>query len=508
MMMVNLSVNAKKWLAFAAVSLVTTMINLDITVANMAVAAIAKTFHAPLSQMQWVINAYMLTHVVFLIIAGRLADIFGRKSIYLIGIGLFLLASIIIIVAPNIEILIGGRAIQGIGFAFSLTLGILLVTSIFPEEQRGFALGSYMTVAGLAQALGPSIGGLILQFLNWRWIFAINIPLSLLALVFVSLLYPKNNPMSYGERIDFTGMMWLVLSLTLLAFGLNQIDQWKIFSLLCAMGGFMVLLLFYKHLKRTQHPLINFSLFKNKVYCATSIIRALHMYDRFTVLFILPLYLLNILGESPFVTGAIIFCMTITFALVSPLAGMWLDRVGFVMPTKVSLILSLMAFLIMTQLGTTLSLPLLLSALVLLGIAAPIIGSSTPALNLSVLPVKDKGVGMGAFYMLAFLGSLIGIALSGSLLAFLSEKYFYSVMVAQNFALNLFDVKELLLAVNGASGVKLLERTMPLPDYNILAPIIKSSFVYGLRIVMWINAGLVVIALYLCRWLDSKNISH
>ena len=114
---------------------------------------------------------------------------------------------------------------------------------------------------------------------------------------------------------------------------------------------------------------------------------------------------------------------------------------------------------------------------------------------------------MGAFYMLAFFGSLAGIALSGSLVAFLSERHFYSVMQAQNFALQLFNVKELLMAVHGASGISLLEHSIPKPELNILTPVIKSSFVYGLKMVMWVNAGLVFIALCLSRWLNNSKIT-
>lgn len=498
----HLTPNTQKWLAFFAISLVTTMINLDVTVANLAVAAIAKTFHASLSQMQWVINAYMLSHIIFLIIAGRLADIFGRKKIYLIGISLFLLASTIIVTAPNIMTLIAGRALQGVGFAFTLTLGIILVTAIFPENKRGFALGSYMTVAGVAQALGPSVGGVILQFLSWRWIFFINLPLSILALFFVALLCPKNEPESHGEKIDFGGMMYLGAGLTLLALGLNQIDEWGMVSVLCIVGGWVTFLFFYWHSKRVRHPLINFSLFKNRTYFLTNIIRALHMYDRFALLFIIPLYLQNILGQSPFAAGAMLFCMTATFALTSPVAGIWLDRVGFVLPTGVSLAISLTAFLLLTQLGTTLSMPLLISALILLGISAPIIGSSTPALSLSVLPAKDKGVGMGAFYMFAFFGSLAGVALSGSLLAFLGERHFYSLMVAQHLSIQPLDIKQLIAVTQGSASILSLANVTHNAE---LIAAVKSSFVYGLRAVMWVNAGLAFIALCLCSWLTMRG---
>lgn len=494
--------NTKKWLAFFAISLVATMINLDITVANLAVAAIAKTFNASLIQMQWVINVYLLSQIVFLIVAGRLADIFGKKTIYLVGIGLFLLASLIIVTAPNITVLIAGRALQGVGFAFTLTLGIILVTSIFPENQRGFALGSYMTVAGLAQALGPSVGGIILQFLNWRWIFSINLPLSVSALVFVTLLCPKGKAAASGESIDFNGTILLGTGLTLLALGLNEIGQWGISAVLCIAASFMVLVVFYRQSKRVRHPLINFSLFKNRVYTLTNVIRALNMYDRFAVLFIMPLYLQNILGESPFVTGTMIFCMTISFAVVSPFVGLWLDRAGFIFPTAVSLFLSLIGFLLLTQLNTTLSAPLLVSAFVLLGIGAPIINSSTPALSLSTLPEKDRGAGMGAFYMFAFIGSLAGVALASSLLAFLSDQRFHNLVIAKNLSAQLLSVGELSRALHGASSIQSLGN---IAGQGELVSAIKNSFVYGLRAVMWVNAGLVFIALCLCRWLPAGS---
>lgn len=497
----------QRWLAFFAISLVTIMINMDATIVNLALASISKTFQVSLSQMQWIINAYILAHVVFLIVAGRLADVFGRKKIYMIGIILFFLASIISGFSQNPLFLISGRVLQGVGFAFTLTLGILLVTTFFPKDQKGLALGSYMMVAGLAQALGPSLGGVIIELLSWRWIFFLNFPLSILAFIFVAYFCKSEKPTAPGEKVDILGFLFLGAGLALLTLSFNEMGVWGILSisfLLTMIGSFICLLAFYVKSTNTDHPLIEFNLFKNRRYLVINLIRSFYMYGWLSMLFILPLYLQNILEQSPMMTGLMIFCMTFVFGILSPVVGKSLDRFGCVWPTIFSLGLALASFLLLAHLKTTLCLPILISALVLFGISAPIIGSGSAIISLSSLPEKHTGVGMGAFYMIAFLGALIGVAISGSLISILSTHHFY--FLSQSYkAIHLKGNEELLLPIiHGARSVKQLTAIFSLSDYKLIFPMVKQSFVFALNCVMYINAGLILVSLLLSRWLFKK----
>lgn len=492
------STTNSKWLVFFAVSLVTTMINMDTTIVNLALAPIAKNLHAAFSQIQWIVNIYMLTNIAFIVLAGHLSDIIGKRTIYVGGIIIFSLASILAGLATEPWILIFARGLQGIGFACTLTLGIVIVTSIFPSEKMGFALGSYMTVAGLAQALGPILGGTIIQYFGWRFIFLINAPMGALAVIFVLIFYRTKTIALPNKKIDWFGTGLFCMGLSLSVSALNELGSWGlaswIFWSMLLLGMFFILVLYLRE-KHTIIPAINFSLFKNKVYCGVTIIRALYMYGWATMLFILPLYLQNCIGYSPFISGLALFSMTLVFGLLSPIAGLWIDKVGYFIPICLATILSIAAFLFLAQLNITLSISCLITALIFFGISAPIMGSANAVACMVNLPAEHKGMGMGILYMMAFLGGALGVALSGSLLSLCSAHYFQEIVTQQGLSLTNAQLIHLYNVANGSHNM----------NHEALAPILKNSFVHGLSIIMYLCSALSLVALFICFYLSRCN---
>lgn len=500
--------NSYPWMIFAAVNIVAIMINLDMTVVNLALVTIAKQLHASLKQMQWIINGYMLANITLIVVVGKIADIISKKHVYLSGIVIFAVASLLAALSTTPQALICARILQGVGFASTLTLGIIIITDTFPSKRLGFILSCYMTVAGLSQALGPTIGGAILEYMHWQWIFLINIPLGLLATTLILVFYkcdtPSPNKYPSNKQLSFIDIIILGSGLLLLTVSLNQFGTWGldskkfIFSVLSSLG---ILIFFYWKEKKSASPLLDFSLFHKKNYLLINIIRFIYMYCWISILFTLPLYLQNIIGLNPLHTGLLLFCMTIMFAATSPIAAMLLDKVGFKKATFFALVLSLISCALFANLGPTLSPVILITSLIIFGISAPIMGSASAAIALNTLSAENKGMGMGVFYTLVFFGVTVGTGFSGSIINLVSHHYFLLLKTTTH--LNLANHQTLILRhiINGSHS--LLNNSHLFSSHQIkqLTPLIHKSFIYGFSTVMWINAGLSVISLWLCSLL-------
>lgn len=497
-----------RWLVFFAVGVVALMINLDISVVNLALASIAKDFHTTMAQMQWIVNIYMLTNIIFIIFAGKLADVLTKKPVYLWGIAIFLCGSVLAGFSFNQWMLIFARAVQGVGFAFTLTLGILIVTFAFPENRRGFILGCYMTVAGLSQAIGPTVGGIVLHYFSWRFLFLFNVPLSILALVLIAKFFTKESRVMSGKGICYSDLILLSIALSVLIFSLNKLGDWGFCSVAfisMLVGGLLLLMFFYLKEKQSVQPLVNFKIFSIRNYLVVNIARFIYMYGWISILFCLPLFLQNVEGKDAMFTGLLLFCMTALFGLLSPIVGLWLDKVGYKTPLLISVLLSGVSFILFANLHTDFLLLSLVVGFVLFGISSPIMGSASAGIVLKSLPIESIGVGMGMFYTLAFFGSTIGVSLSGSLINLLSVHHFEQIISSSNYYLLPIQINYLQHVVNGVNSINAYAKYFSLQQMAVLKPVISSSFLFGLSTVMWINATLSLFSAILCYFLINKE---
>lgn len=489
-----------KWLIFFAVSVMTVMSCLDVTITNLALAPIAKNLHASMSQIQWVTNIYLLVSVIVLVFSGRLADIIGRRFIYVSGVIIFTLASIMAGFAVNQYVLIVARGLQGMGFGCALTLGVVIVTSVFPRQKRGMVLGNYVAVVGFAQAIGPTVGGIILQYLNWRWIFFINIPLGVLSVYLTLAFYHKTLPEAAGEAIDFLGFILLGTGLFTLVFALNEMGDWGIHSIkfiTIVIIAFIAFVLFYFKEKKTQFPLIDFNLFRSTAYTSITVIRGLYTFGWMSILFVLPLYMQNILQFSPLMTGLLLLFMTVILGVLSIFVGRWLDLVGFRKPAILSVSLALITFILFANLRATLSLPLLVIGLVLYGFSAAIQVPSSIGIAMDTLPQDRLGVGMGAFYTASLLGCAIGVAVTGSLLELMSARHVFRDLAHNGIKLSAQKINLLQHIANGAHSVSGIVDNFAQQQVAVLTAIAKNSFIYGLSITMYVCAALIIISIIL-----------
>jgi EmrB/QacA subfamily drug resistance transporter len=334
------------WLVLLVLTTGFFMILLDTTIVNVAIPAMSTGLNATLDQILWVINAYLLVYTVLLITAGRLGDLFGQRNLFAIGLFVFTVASALCGLAQNSEQLIAARILQGTGGALLTPQTLAIITSIFPPERRGTAFGIWGGVAGLATLAGPTLGGAIITYIDWRWIFYINVPIGILALVATFLIVPDLRP---GRRHgwDVVGIILATGGLFAIVFGLiegqkyswGQIDSYGITIPEVIGAGAALIVVFLLWERRQTEPLLPLNLFANRNFAVANWIAAAISFGMLSMFLPFTIYLQSARGFSALVAGLTMAPMSLTSMFIAPFAGRFADKVGgkYILMTGISL---------------------------------------------------------------------------------------------------------------------------------------------------------------------------
>ena len=313
----------RKWFSLGAVSFGLFMIMLDNTVVNVALPAIQRDLGADLSELQWVVTGYALTFAALMLIGGKVADAYGRRRIFVLGIAVFTLASLWCGLAESGDMLIAARVVQGAGAALMNPATLSIIAATFPAQQRGTAIGIWAGVSALALAIGPLVGGLITDHVDWSWIFFINVPIGVLAIA-ASYLFIDETRDETHVRLDIPGLVTSGLGLFALTYGLIEANTygWGSTRIVGAFVVAAVALVAFVLLERHQRaPMLPLELFRNPTYTGANLVILLVALAMFGVFFFVSLYMQNILGYSAVQTGAAFLPMTILIILIAPIAG-------------------------------------------------------------------------------------------------------------------------------------------------------------------------------------------
>src|SRR6059058_2425488 len=254
----------RKWWTLFAVSFGLFMIMLDNTVVNVALPTMEKDLHVTLASLEWVVIAYALTFAALLITGGKLADLYGRRRIFVVGLAVFTLSSLACGLAPSAGFLIGARAVQGVGAALMNPATLSIITATFPPRQRGQAIGIWAGVSALALAIGPLVGGLIVDNVGWNWIFFVNVPVGVLGIVVSQLVIRESRDTSHEQSIDLPGLLTSGLALLSLSYALIEGNRhgWTSPEILGLFAAAAVLMGAFVVLERYQRlPMLDLSLF-------------------------------------------------------------------------------------------------------------------------------------------------------------------------------------------------------------------------------------------------------
>ena len=320
----------RKWFTLGAVSFGLFMIMLDNTVVNVALASIQRDLGADLSELQWIVTGYALTFAALMLVGGKVADAYGRRLIFVIGIVVFTVASLLCGLASSGEMLIAARVLQGAGAALMNPATLSIIAATFPPRERGTAIGIWAGTSALALAIGPLAGGLITEHLDWSWIFFVNIPIGILGIV-ASYLFIDESRDETHERLDLPGLATSSVGLFALTYGLIEANTYG-WGSTRILGSFILagvsLFAFVQLERRQRAPMLPLELFRNGTYTGANLVVLLVALAMFGVFFFVSLYMQNILGYSPVQTGAAFLPMTILIILVAPIAGKTSDRIG------------------------------------------------------------------------------------------------------------------------------------------------------------------------------------
>src|SRR3990172_7240142 len=216
----------RKWWTLGAVAFALFMIMLDNTVVNVALPSIQRSLGATISELEWVVSAYALTFAVLLLSGGKLADLFGRRRVFLLGLGVFALSSLFCGLASSADVLIAARAVQGVGAALMMPATLAIISATFPPKERGLAIGIWAGVSAMALAIGPLVGGLLTEHVDWSWIFYINVPIGALGIVAGRIIIQESRDMSRVQSLDVPGLVTNAAALFALTFGLIEANRY------------------------------------------------------------------------------------------------------------------------------------------------------------------------------------------------------------------------------------------------------------------------------------------
>ena len=414
-----LSEERRKWWTLGAVSLGLFMIMLDNTVVNVALPAIQSDLQADLSALQWIVTGYALTFAALMLIGGKLADAYGRRLIFILGIVIFTLASLWCGLAGSGEMLIAARVVQGAGAALMNPATLSIIAATFPPRERGTAIGIWAGTAALALAIGPLVGGLLTEHLSWNWIFFVNIPVGIVAIVASLLLITESKDETH-ERLDLPGLATSALGLFALTYGLIEANTYG-WTSARIIGSFVVaaiaLFAFIQLERRQRAPMLDLSLFRSGTYAGANIAMLLVALSMFGIFFFLSLYMQNVLGYSPVQTGAAFLPMTVLIILIAPIAGKLSDRYGSRWLVSIGMVLLGVQLLYLSRLGADDSFWRILPGFLVGGVGMSMTMTPTAAAATRAVPVAKAGVGSAVLNAMRQVGGSLGIALMGAIVA-------------------------------------------------------------------------------------------
>jgi EmrB/QacA subfamily drug resistance transporter len=410
----------RKWLTLAAVSFGLFMIMLDNTVVNVALPSIQRELGVGLSELEWIVTGYALAFAALMLTGGKLADLFGRRLVFVVGLGIFTLASLACGLAGSGDVLIAARIVQGIGAALMNPATLSIIAATFPPHQRGMAIGIWAGVSGLALALGPLVGGLITEHVNWNWIFFVNVPVGIAAIAASLLVIRESRDESEVQRLDFPGLATSAIGLFALTYGLIEANThgWTSTRILVSFTVAVVALVGFVLLERHQRvPMLDLSLFRSGTFAGANLVVLLVALAMFGVFFFVSLYMQNLLGFSPVQAGAAFLPMTILVILIAPVAGRASDRIGSRWLMTAGMTLLGIQLLYFSQLSATSTFWNLLPGMLVGGLGMALTMTPSAAAAMRALPVDKSGVGSAVLNAFRQVGGSIGIALMGAIMA-------------------------------------------------------------------------------------------
>ncbi len=410
-------ISTETWILVATI-LGSSMAFIDSTAMNVVLPVFQLELNAKISQVQWVIESYALFLASLLLLGGALGDHYGRKKIFAIGVVIFSLSSLWCGLSPDIHQLIAARAFQGIGSAVLVPGSLAIITSSFRQEKRGKAIGTWAAFTALMTALGPLLGGWLAEHISWRWVFFINVPISVLVIITLIKFVPEIKNTEQKSKLDLVGGLLITLSLGCIVFGLVESSNHGFsnpFILPSIIIGIIFFGVFIYHEKKVENPLVPLDLFKSTVFTGGNIV-TFFLYSALSgAIFFVPFNLVQIQGYSATQAGAAFLPLLIILFLLSRWSGSIVDKYGAKPPLVIGPIISAVGYLMLTEIDMSISnyWNSFLPAMIVLGLgmSATIAPLTTAVMNAA--NVEHSGVASGINNSVGRIAGVLSIAVLG-----------------------------------------------------------------------------------------------
>ena len=494
-----------RWLVLVAMVFGLFMPMLDNLVVNVALPTMQRDLAARVSDLQWIIDAYTLTFASFMLIGGSLGDLFGRKKLFLAGLVLFTLGSLACGMAESTEQLVGFRAVQGLGSALLLPGSLSILTATFHGKERGTAIGVWAAMSGLAVAVGPLVGGYIVENYSWETIFFINVPVGILGFLLTTLVVRESRDTTRTRRLDLPGLITGTAGLFFLVYALIEggSEGWTDELIVGSFGAAAVLLLLFIVVElRSKSPMLPLRFFRNPTFAASNAVAASVFFALFGTTFFLALYMQNVRGFSPLETGVRLMPFTAAMLLISPIAGRISDKHGsrWLMAIGSLYAAGGMALLLRIEPDSSYESIILPAFLVLGSGMALTMAPMTAAVMASVQP-RHAGVASATTNTSRELGGVLGIALLGAVVTSAFKDRLLdnlaTVGLGSSAAQSIVDQASR-FAASGGGDVESFRRQVPpgTPELTIsqVVSAAQGSFVDAIRVGLLVGVGCLLLA--------------
>ena len=409
----------RKWGVLTVISFSLFMVLLDVTIVNIALPHIMTSLKVSLSSIEWVINVYVLVFAVLLLTLGKLGDIFGRKRLFLIGLGIFTLSSLGCFLAQNYVMLLVFRGVQAIGGAAMMPATLSLLNVEFGQSQRGLALGIWGAVAGAANALGPIIGGALVDTWAWNYIFVINVPIGIGGFIAATMVVKESRDPAATRHIDIPGVIIISIALFCLTFALveGQKYGWTSPTILSLFALFLIGMIAFVIVElRTADPLAQLRLFRNRTFAAGNFVGLVVMFGLIGVVFLVVLFLQIVLGFSAFKAGLTMLPLPVVIIFVAPFAGRMTDRIGGRWLLFAGTAITAIGIYLMSDLTSATSETSLILPMAVCGLGMGLVMAPVTTVVMASTPLQQSGMGAGILATMRQIGSVMGISVLGAIL--------------------------------------------------------------------------------------------
>lgn len=466
----------EKWVLIATI-LGSSMAFIDGTIVNIALPAIQDALRTSINQMQWIIEAYALTLGTLLLIGGALGDLYGRRKIFLIGVVIFSFASIWCGVSSTISSLITARALQGVGAALLVPGSLALISTSFPEERRGQAIGTWAGFTSITTAAGPVVGGWLVQHLSWRWAFFLNLPLAIIVFIVTLIAVTESRNENQPKKLDLEGALLATIGLGAIVFGLIEWEKGTSMILLSLISGLCALIIFLLVEAHASFPIVPLELFRSRNFSGANLITFFLYFALYGVLFFLPLDLIQVKDYTPTEAGAALLPLILLIFLLSRWAGGLIKKYGPKLPLIVGPAIASLGFALFLRSGIQESYWVsLFPAMIVLGFGMAVSIAPLTTVVMNSVPANHVGIASGINNAIARIAGLLAVAALGLIMAVIFNHQLEKLLNVSTFPVTI--KQDILKQSSLLADIK--------TNNESARTIVKESFITGYEVIILI----------------------